>query len=85
VTTIANFADARDQMRVSSMNVGATTLITVANGGSSSVSDATLTLPRVPKQVGWTGGSGQRDINGAQIRVGTLAAGEATTIEVRYP
>jgi peptidoglycan/xylan/chitin deacetylase (PgdA/CDA1 family) len=85
VTTIANFADARDHMRVSSMNVGATTLITVANGGSSGVSDATLTLPRVPKQVGWTGGSGQRDINGAQIRVGTLAAGEATTIEVRYP
>ena len=47
--------------------------------------DATLTLPGVPKQVGWTGGAGARDINGAQIRIGNIAPGETMTIEVRYP
>src|SRR5262249_21845343 len=84
VTTIANFADARAHMRISSISVGETTLITVTNGGATGVSDATLTLPGPPKQVGWTGGGGPHDINGAQIRVGLLAAGETTTIEVRY-
>jgi hypothetical protein len=72
-------------MRISSVSIGATTKITVTNGGPSGVSDATLTLPGLPKQVAWTGGGGPHDINGAQIRVGLLGAGETTTIEVRYP
>jgi len=48
------------------------------------VNDATLTLPGVPKQVAWTGGSGARDINGARIRVGNILPGETITIEARY-
>ena len=84
VTTITNFVDARASLRVSSVRVGATTVLTVRDTGQAGVNDATLTLPGVPKQVAWTGGSGARDINGAQIRVGNILPGETVTIEVRY-
>ncbi len=84
VTTITNFVDARDQLRVSSARVGATTMLTVRDAGQAGVNDATLTLPGVPKQVAWRGGAGARDINGAQIRVGNILPGETITIEVRY-
>ena len=84
VTTITNFADARDQLRVSSVHVGATTLLTVRNMGQTGVNDATLTLPRAPAQVEWMGGTGTRDINHAQIRVGNIAPGETVSIAVRY-
>jgi peptidoglycan/xylan/chitin deacetylase (PgdA/CDA1 family) len=85
VTTITNFVDARANLRVSSVRVGANTVLTVRNTGTSGCNDATLTLPGVPKQVAWTGGSGARDINGSQIRVGNIGPGETVTIEVRYP
>jgi peptidoglycan/xylan/chitin deacetylase (PgdA/CDA1 family) len=85
VTTITNFADARDNLHLSSVHVGANTVITVRNGGTTRCNDATLTLPGQPKQVGWTGGSGARDVNGAQLRIGNMAPGETVTIEVRYP
>jgi hypothetical protein len=85
VTTITNFVDARDHLHLSSVQVGANTVITVRNDGTTGANDATLTLPSQPKQVGWTGGSGARDINGAQIRIGNMAPGETVTIEVRYP
>jgi hypothetical protein len=85
VTTITNFADARDNLHLSSVHVGANTLITVRNDGTTGCNDATLTLPGQPKQVGWTGGSGARDVNGAQLRIGNMAPGETVTIEVRYP
>ena len=84
VTTITNFVDARATLRVSSMHVGATTVLTVRDDGQAGVNDATLTLPGVPKQVAWTGGSGARDINGARIRVGNILPGETITIEARY-
>jgi len=84
VTTITDFVDARAQLHVSSVRVGATTVLTVRDDGQAGVNDATLTLPSAPKQVAWTGGSGARDINGAQIRVGNILPGEAITIEVRY-
>jgi len=84
VTTITNFVDARAQLHVSSVRVGATTVLTVRDDGQAGVNDATLTLPGAPRQVAWTGGSGARDINGAQIRVGNILPGEAITIEVRY-
>ncbi|MGI8688896.1 MAG: polysaccharide deacetylase family protein, partial [Thermomicrobiales bacterium] len=84
VTTITNFADARAALRVSSVRVGATTVLTVRDDGQAGVNDATLTLPGMPKQVAWTGGSGARDINGAQIRVGNILPGETITIEARY-
>lgn len=84
VTTITNFVDARDQLRVSSARVGATTILTVRDAGHAGVNDATMTLPGVPKQVAWRGGSGARNINGAQIRVGNILPGETVTIEVRY-
>ena len=67
------------------MHIGANTVITVHNDGTTGGNDATLTCRATPKQVGWTGGSGARDINGAQIRVGNIAPGETVTIEVRYP
>ncbi len=85
VTTITNFVDARAQLHVSTTHVGTSTVITVRNDGTTGCNDATLTLPGAPKQVAWTGGSGARDINGAQIRVGNIAVGETITIEVRYP
>lgn len=84
VTTITNFVDARAHLDVSSVRIGATTVLTVRNDGQAGVNDATLTLPGTPKQVAWTGGSGARDINGAQIRVGNILPGETVTIEVRY-
>ena len=85
VTTITNFVDARDQLHLSSVHIGANTVITVRNAGTSGCNDATLTLPGLPKQVAWSGGSGARGINGAQIRIGNMAPGETVTIEVRYP
>ena len=85
VTAVTDFADARDHLAVSSIQVGSTTRITVRNAGAAPSTGATLTLPRIPRQVGWSGGGGTHDINGAQIRVGDLAPGEATTIEVRFP
>ena len=84
VTTITNFVDARDQLRVSSVRIGGTTTLTVRDTGQAGVNDATLTLPGVPKQVSWMGGAGARDINGAQIRVGNILPGETITIEARY-
>lgn len=84
VTTITDFLDARDHLRLSSVHVGANTVITVRNDGATGCNDATLTLPAPPKQVAWTGGSGARDINGSQIRIGNMAPGETVTIEVRY-
>jgi peptidoglycan/xylan/chitin deacetylase (PgdA/CDA1 family) len=84
VTTITNFVDAREQLRVSSVRVGATTMLTVRDNGQAGVNDTTLTLPGVPKQVTWRGGAGARDINGAQIRVGNILPGETITIEARY-
>lgn len=84
VTTITNFVDARATLHVSSVRVGATTVLTVRDDGQAGVNDATLTLPGVPKQVAWTGGSGARDINGAQIRIGNILPGETITIEARY-
>ena len=85
VTTITDFADARDGLRLTSVAVGATTLITATNDGPNDVKGATLTLPRTPLRVSWTGGGGQRDTNGAQIRIGDLTPGARATIEVRYP
>lgn len=84
VTTITNFVDARARLHVSSVRVGATTLLTVRDAGETGVNDATLTLPGMPKQVAWTGGTGARDINGAQIRIGNILPGETITIEARY-
>jgi len=84
VTTITNFVDARATLHLSSVRVGATTVLTVRDDGQAGVNDATLTLPGVPKQVAWRGGSGARDINGAQIRVGNILPGETITIEARY-
>jgi peptidoglycan/xylan/chitin deacetylase (PgdA/CDA1 family) len=84
VTTITNFVDARDQLRVSSVRIGGTTTLTVRDTGQAGVNDATLTLPGVPKQVSWMGGAGARDLNGARIRVGNILPGETITIEARY-
>ncbi len=84
VTTITNFVDARATLRVSSVRIGATTVLTLRDDGQAGVNDATLTLPGAPKQVAWTGGSGARDVNGAQIRVGNILPGETITIEARY-
>lgn len=85
VTTITNFVDARAGLQVSSVRVGTSTIFTVQNAGTAGCNDATLTLPGAPKQVAWTGGSGARDINGSQIRIGNVGPGETVTIEVRYP
>lgn len=82
VTAIADFADARDHLRVTSTHVGDTTTIVVMNDGPTAISDATLTLPRTPAQVAWTGGTGTRDVQGARVRVSTLAPGAHVTLEI---
>ncbi len=80
---IVAYANARDALRVQSVRVGEQTTITVTNTGPTPVAGATLTLPRAPERVVFAGGSGLPDRQGAQVRLGTLGAGQRIALTVR--
>ena len=80
---IVTYANARDALRVQSVRVGGQTTITVTNTGPTPIAGATLTLPRAPERVTFAGGSGLPDRQGAQVRLGTLGAGQRITLTVR--
>lgn len=85
VTTVMSFAAARDGLHVTSFRVGEQTAITVTNTGTAPVVGATLTLPRTPQRITFTGGNGLPDQREAQVRLGTLGAGQTLTLMVTGP
>jgi len=85
VTTVTSFAAARDALQVTSYHVGEQTAITVTNTGTSPVVSATLTLPRTPQRITFTGGNGLPDQRESQVRLGTLGPGQTLTLTVTGP
>ena len=84
-TTIMNFAAARDTVRVTGFHIGEQTTITAMNEGTAPVVGATITLPHTPQRVTYTGGNGAPDQREAQVRLGTLGAGQQLTFMVSGP